>query len=101
MELSEQMEEGFRAEFSPLLDKGGSRRGVLRPEEKIFEEFMTDTAAFQIDAETDQRDESKHSFTSETFSGFLTKGEMLKAMASTIPQSADLTFCGKSIKTPS
>ena len=73
MELSEQMEEGFRAEFSPLLDKGGSRRGVLRPEEKIFEEFMTDTAAFQTDAETDQLDESKHSFTGEILFGIFNK----------------------------
>ena len=54
IKLCEDMPKGFRKEFSPLLDEGGSRGDFVGKEIKIFQKFMTDTAAFHAEEEMNQ-----------------------------------------------
>ena len=98
VKMAKDVPERFREEFCPLLDKSESSRDLVGQEIKIFQQFMSDAAAFHAEEETDQLYPPPN-FRSRVKSlpGYLTNWAVLQAMLSTIAQSVDLTFCGKDI----
>lgn len=54
VKLSEDVQEGTRAELCALLDESGSRRNFIGQKIEIFQQLMADASTFHAKEETDQ-----------------------------------------------